>query len=81
MLNSDSLREPRTALLRGGDKAKADRYFNRAIMVFQRVEVNPDCFRERPTDLVCAIKRHRLGVFTNEVTIRAIRSIAALWKS
>lgn len=61
------------ALLRGGDTAKADRYFDRAISVFRRVEANPEVFRERPADLASAIKGIGGAFYERGDHVRAIQ--------
>jgi tetratricopeptide (TPR) repeat protein len=61
------------ALLRGGDTAKADHYFDRAISVFRRVEANPEVFRERPADLASAIKGIGGAFYERGDHVRAIQ--------
>ena len=61
------------ALLRGGDTATADRYFDRAISVFRRVEANPEVFHERPADLASAIKGIGGAFYERGDHVRAIQ--------
>jgi tetratricopeptide (TPR) repeat protein len=61
------------ALLRGGDTAQADRYFDRAVSIFRRVEANPEVFRERPADLASAIKGIGGAFYERGDHVRAIQ--------